>query len=88
MRSADVARALFFGPDDFYNPELFCSDFGMPNPINMPGWVAGLAQTHPHRYPRTALHTHPHQGSSAPRDAPVRAPSTRSKGSSPVRSLP
>ena len=42
MRSAEVARALFFSPDDFYNPELFCSDFGVLNPINMPGWVAGL----------------------------------------------
>ena len=42
MRSADVARALFFGPGDFYNPELFCSDFGVLNPINIPGLVAGL----------------------------------------------
>ena len=42
MRSADEARALLFDPDDFYNPELFCSDFGMLNPTNIPGWVAGL----------------------------------------------
>ena len=42
MRSADVARALLFDPGDFYNPERFCSDFGMINPTNMPGWVAGL----------------------------------------------
>ena len=42
MRSSDVARALLFGRDDFFNPELFCSDFGLPNPTNMPGWDAGL----------------------------------------------
>ena len=37
-----MARALLFGPDDLFNPELVCSDFGHLNPTNMPGWVAGL----------------------------------------------
>ena len=72
MRSADVARALFFGPDDFYNPELFCFDFGTLNPTNMSGWVAGL------------LDYLDAYAAVLPLDAPVRAPSSRS---SPGRSL-
>ena len=39
-----MARALLFGPDDLFNPELVCSDFGHLNPTNKPGWVAGLLE--------------------------------------------
>ena len=33
---------LIFAPSDFLDPTLFFFDFGIFNPLRVPGWVAGL----------------------------------------------
>ena len=42
MRGTQVARALFFDPDDFLAPTLYFTDFSLFNPRDVPGWSAGL----------------------------------------------
>jgi hypothetical protein len=34
---------LTFSPSDFFDPALFFFDFGIFNPMRVPGWVAGLS---------------------------------------------
>lgn len=42
LQGADLARHLIFAPNDFFDPALFHYDFGVLNPLSLPGWVSAM----------------------------------------------
>ena len=46
VRAHELAPVLIFSPSDFFDPTLFFFDFGIFNPLRVPGWVAAQLPRH------------------------------------------